>query len=92
MPARFASRKNLIPAGDDDRGDDDGVDLLGDEGAHGGQLRFFLALGVGEFEVDAFLLGFFLHVLGEGRAPVAFVADLAEKPMVTAKRRRSGDT
>ena len=78
MPAFLASCEHLIPAGDDDRRDDDRVDLLRDEGAHGLELLFFLALGVGELEVDAFLLRLFLHVLGERRTPVAFVADLRE--------------
>ena len=80
--------EHLIPAGDDDRRDDDRVDLLGDERANRLQLLFFLALRVGEFEVDAFLLRLFLHVLGEGRTPVAFVAHLREADR-DGERRRS---
>jgi hypothetical protein len=68
--------EHLIPTGDDHRRDDDRVDLLGDERANRLELLLFLPLGVGEFEVDSFLLRLFLHVLGKGRAPVALIADL----------------
>jgi hypothetical protein len=53
-------------------------------------LLLFLALGVGEFEVDSLFLRLFLHVLGKGRPPVALVADL-RKADGDREGRRSGD-
>jgi len=82
--------EHLIPTGDDNRRDDDGVDLLGDERPNSLELLLFLALGVGEFEVDSFLLRLFLHVLGKGRAPIALVADL-RKADGDREGRRPGD-
>ena len=60
---------------------------MSDERAHGLELVLFLALSVGELEVDAALLRFGLHVGRERRTPVAFRTDLAE-----AKRQSRGGT
>ena len=70
--------QHLIPSGDDDRRDNDGVDILGDEGADGAKLFLLFALRIGEFQIDAVLASGVLHVLGEGRTPVSLGADLRE--------------
>ncbi len=68
--------QHVVPAGGDDRRDEDRVDALGDEGAERLDLVFLLLLGVGEFQVDAALLGLLLGDRGFGGAPAGFRADL----------------
>ena len=49
--------QHVIPAGGDDRRDEDRVDALGDEAADRLDLVFLLLLRVGELQVDAALFG-----------------------------------
>src|SRR5690606_7511341 len=52
--------QSRVPAGGDDRRDQDRINSLGDEAANGLDLVFLLLLGVGEFQRIAALFGFLL--------------------------------
>jgi hypothetical protein len=70
--------QHRLPTGLDHGREGDHVDLLRDEGADGADLIFLLLLRVGEFEVDAGILGRGLDRFRVGGAPFAFGADLRE--------------
>ncbi|BCB87770.1 hypothetical protein Psuf_050830 [Phytohabitans suffuscus] len=74
----FGFFEDGVPAGLDDGGEGDDVDLLLDEGADGFDLVFLFLLGVGEFEVDSGLFGRVLDRLGVRGAPAGLRADLGE--------------
>jgi hypothetical protein len=70
--------EHLVPPGLHDRGEHDVVDFLRHEGLDRTDLGGLLALGIGELEIDAPLLGLVLDALGLGGAPRRLRTDLRE--------------
>ena len=68
--------KHAVPAGRHDRGQQDRIDTLGDEGPDRGDLVFLLLLRVRELEVNAPLLGLLFCQRGFCRTPAGFRPDL----------------
>ncbi|MCY1301549.1 hypothetical protein D9M70_511700 [compost metagenome] len=68
--------QHLVPAGSDNRGDEDGVHALRDEGADRLDLVFLFLLRICEFKVDAALLCLLLGQRRLGGAPAGLRADL----------------
>ena len=73
--------EDCVPAGGDDGGEGDDVDLLGDGGLDGRDLLGLILLGRGEGQFDAELVGDVLVVGGVGGTPSTLRTNLRERDL-----------